>query len=156
MRNKRSGFTLVEALMVVFIMGILAAIALPRLDLFGGKATYITARQLVSDIRYTRNLSVTTGRQYYLKLLPAGGPYTSYDIYQRNSPALDTIINTKEISNKVNCTSTLGELRFRYLGDLVGNISPIELITIERIDDGAKTYVHIISASGRAYESNEP
>ena len=151
MRN-RSGFTFVEAILVIVITGILAGIAIPRLDLFGRKSVYITARQIVTDLRYTRTLAVTSGTRHYLRFLPAGGvdgEYTSYAIYRDG--VSDPIDNTvKSISVRVNCSSTPEEIGISYLG--VGTTGD-GLITLT---DENQTYrVGFNAAVGRAYECQD-
>lgn len=148
MKNNH-GFTLIEALLIILLIGILAAIAIPRMG-SSEKSAYSSARQIVTDLRYTRTLAVTTGQKHYLKLLPAGGPYTSYKIYKDEvDPTVDVQIGDKrKISTKVNCTSTLGEFNFNYLG--IGTAGLDGLITII---DGTYTYkVSVNASTGRIYE----
>ena len=149
MRN-RSGFTFVEAILVIVITGILAGIAIPMLDVFGRNLAYITARQIVTDLRYTRTLAVTSGTRHYLRFFPAGGDvdgeYTSYAIYRDG--VSDPIDNTaKSISVRVNCSSTPEEIGISYLGVRTTGDG---LITLT---DENQTYrVGFNAAVGRAYE----
>jgi general secretion pathway protein H len=147
MKNNR-GFSLIELLIIIMIIGVLAAVAVPRIG-SGEKSAYSSARQIVADLRYTRTLAVTTGQKHYLKLLPAGGPYTSYEIYKDEvSPTDDVKVgDTRIISGKVTCTSTLEELKFTYLG--IG-FAGDGLITI---NDGTNTFgVSVTASTGRIYQ----
>jgi Tfp pilus assembly protein FimT len=148
MRNK-SGFTITEALLSVLILGILAAVALPRIDFFGGKSSYIASRNIVSDLRYTRTLAVTSGTRHYLKLLPPGGPnYNSYEIYKDSATPVK-IGDTKLISDRVSCSADVEEFKFSYLG--VGATGSTNgSITL---DDGSISYtIGFIASTGRTCE----
>src|SRR4051812_48658675 len=73
---RRSGFTLVEILAVVVIIGIASAIVIPQIgnrdDLKGAAA----ARVLVADLIYAQNLAVATQSTTYVKFDTANNKYT--------------------------------------------------------------------------------
>jgi len=154
MRGK-SGFTLVEGLIVVMILGVMGAVALPRFDIFGRKSAYITARQIVSDLRYTRTLAVTSGTRHYLKLISSDG--LSYDSYEIYKDAIATPVKIGVISDRThkikNCTATgfvNNEFKFSYLGIRADNNSDDGSITV--VDESNKSYTIKVSATtGRAY-----
>ena len=54
-QNKKA-FTMIEAVMVIVVMGILAAVAIPRLQ---NDSSQEIADQILSDIRYTQHLALT-------------------------------------------------------------------------------------------------
>ena len=54
-QNKKA-FTMIEAILVIVVMGILAAVAIPRLE---NDTTQEAADQILSDIRYTQHLALT-------------------------------------------------------------------------------------------------
>ena len=56
MLKNKTAFTMIEAIMVIIVMGILAAIAIPRLE---NDTTQEAADQILSDIRYTQHLALT-------------------------------------------------------------------------------------------------
>lgn len=55
MVKKRSAFTMIELVMVIVVLGILAAIALPRLD---RDVRQEVADQLLTDIRFTQHMAL--------------------------------------------------------------------------------------------------
>jgi MSHA pilin protein MshC len=57
------GFTLVELVLVMLVIGILSVAVMPKWYTTGTSVNY-EARRLLSDIRYTQALSVATGQRY--------------------------------------------------------------------------------------------
>jgi len=51
MKNQQSGFTLIELIMVIVILGILAAFALPKFADFSGQARYSTINGALGSVR---------------------------------------------------------------------------------------------------------
>jgi prepilin-type N-terminal cleavage/methylation domain-containing protein len=70
------GFTLVELLIVVALMGIIAAVVIPRLD--AGTAGQLEAAGsiLVSDLDYARQLAVVNQSSYTVDFAASGTQYT--------------------------------------------------------------------------------
>ncbi|CUV65953.1 conserved hypothetical protein, putative N-terminal methylation [Sulfurovum sp. enrichment culture clone C5] len=52
----RKAFTMIEAIMVIVVMGIIAAVAIPRLE---NDSLQEASDQILSDIRYTQHLALT-------------------------------------------------------------------------------------------------
>ncbi len=57
MKNK--GFTLIEVVMVIVIVGILAALAVPRFDSFYAAKLAGAVRKTASDIRYVQQIAIS-------------------------------------------------------------------------------------------------
>ncbi len=55
LQNKKA-FTMIEAIMVIVVMGIIAAVAIPRLE---NDSRQEASDQILSDIRYTQHLALT-------------------------------------------------------------------------------------------------
>jgi type II secretory pathway pseudopilin PulG len=70
------GFTTIELIMVIVIMGITSAIALPKLNGFSGIDLYSTARQVKSDIRYTQELAMSKYRTTTITFNSGSDTYT--------------------------------------------------------------------------------
>jgi prepilin-type N-terminal cleavage/methylation domain-containing protein len=55
----RRGFTLIEVVMVIVIVGILTAIAIPRFQAFYAVKLDGAAKKLISDIRYVQQIAIS-------------------------------------------------------------------------------------------------
>ncbi len=56
MLKNKTAFTMIEAIIVIVVMGIIAAVAIPRLE---NDSRQEVADQILSDIRYTQHLALT-------------------------------------------------------------------------------------------------
>jgi prepilin-type N-terminal cleavage/methylation domain-containing protein len=59
-----AGFTLVELIMVIVIVGILAVLAIPRFQAFNTIKLNSAVKKIVSDIRYTQSMAVSSHDMY--------------------------------------------------------------------------------------------
>ncbi len=62
-KKNEGGFTLIELIMVIVILGIMSAVAIPKLASVSQIDLYNAARQAKSDIRYTQDLAMSKYRQ---------------------------------------------------------------------------------------------
>ena len=62
--NTKTGFTLVEVLVVVVILGVVAAIVIPHISNDAGLQLTACSRLLVSDLLYVQNQAIVQQRQH--------------------------------------------------------------------------------------------
>src|SRR5438132_3939719 len=80
-RRRRSsyglrGFTLVEILAVIVILGIASAIIIPQMGTRDDMRAAAAARTLVADLIYAQNQAITSGKMVYVKFDVANNRYT--------------------------------------------------------------------------------
>lgn len=74
MTHDAKGFTLIETAMVIVIVGIMAALTIPRFNAFYGIKLSGAAKKVASDIRYMQQLAVTRHESYNINF--SAGGYT--------------------------------------------------------------------------------
>src|SRR5437867_11972091 len=75
-RHGRGGFTLVEILAVIVILGIASAIIIPQMGTRDDMRAAAAARTLVADLIYAQNQAITSGRWVYVKFDVPNNKYT--------------------------------------------------------------------------------
>ena len=130
MRGKKNAFTLIEAILTVAIIGILAAVILPRFIKTGfiqGSVLRSAASQIAADIRYTRRLAVTHAGHYLIKF---DFNLKEYRIYKDSISSVNQVGETKEIPADVTLSET-GQFDFYSLGNAVFNGNGLNISTDE-------------------------
>ena len=74
----RRGFTLVEMIFVLAMMGILFAITIPRIKVSTGKKVRLAAQQLVRDLEVARTRSLSTKQNARIIFNEVDNSYTGY------------------------------------------------------------------------------
>jgi prepilin-type N-terminal cleavage/methylation domain-containing protein len=77
-RRERFGFTLIELIIVVFLIGTLAAVAIPRLRPSAALQVRSAAAQTVNDLELARTRAMTTRRPARLAFDVTAAEYTGY------------------------------------------------------------------------------
>lgn len=73
---RRAGFTLVELIAVLVIVGIMAGVAVPRLSNLGSSRSAMAGKQLLRDLSFARQRSIATGTVTWVVLDVAAGTWS--------------------------------------------------------------------------------
>lgn len=140
MRNE-DGITLLETIMLMAIIGMLAALSIPRAGSIAGYAAHATARQLIADMRYTRGQAIATTKNHVLRFYTG---HTEYKIFSVDGGAEEQVGRTRKIRDNVACSGP-DEIVFYPFGD-ADSAGVISLVGAEDQYD-----INIVAATGRVY-----
>lgn len=76
----RSGFTLIEIIVVMVIIGMVMMLVIPRLPSTDSENLKISARTLAATLRYLQERATTVGTGYYLNLEPGTDTIKLFEI----------------------------------------------------------------------------
>ena len=106
-RNKQSGFTLVELMIVVAIIGILASVAIPNYQKYQAKARSSEAKLSLSAI-FTAEKSFSIEYSSYSACVSAGGFGADASLNRYYTVGFGTVTaNTCGTAGTLNCASTM-------------------------------------------------
>jgi len=139
-QKRNGGFTLIELVVVIVILGILAAIALPRLMSMEGEARTAVADSLYNSMRSSTNM-------VYAKVASAGQlSAASYDVDLGGGVTVNARYGYPNSTTTVNLENLFEDLSDRVI--FAGNTALRELRVDGRQNCGV-TYVRAANAGDR-------
>ena len=145
------GFTLLESMLAIIVIGIMAIIAIPRMLPTNRRVAEITAQQITADMRYARSLAITNYKDYSVKFT-GESEYTAYGIFPDGET--DPIKSREIQEDKIDCVDFGGftgalestPLTFTALGRIEG-VSNGEIIQV--VGGGETFTISVVVATGR-------
>ncbi|MDU0458254.1 MAG: prepilin-type N-terminal cleavage/methylation domain-containing protein [Geobacteraceae bacterium] len=78
--RSRSGFTLIEIVVVMVIIGMVMMLVIPRLPSSDSENLKISARTMAASLRYLQERAATTGAGYYLTFEPGSDVLKVFEV----------------------------------------------------------------------------
>lgn len=115
------GFTLIELVMILTLLSILAAVAIPRFSSYGAIKQDNAVLKIASDIRYAQNMATTTQQRSRVSFAANGYTINSCANYTSSTCtcAAWSAVKTTDLSadySGVTISSTVSLLEFDSLG----------------------------------------
>lgn len=136
----RKGFTLIELVMVIVLIGILAAVVAPRLGNLSSTNASAFADKVRADIRYAQNLAMMQNRRYrvYFNTSPPAPAQGYAVVYDTSGGAWSSFGYAQDPSGNGNLSITLNA--GTYAGITVAStVNPIEFNSLGKPVGGAAT-----------------
>lgn len=94
MRLCRAGFTLLELMIVIGLMGITIAVIPSFRDWIGTHRTNAVARTLATDLRMARSMAVDRNHDVIVTFDPVAHTYSVFDDVDRDGPDVSDLVKT--------------------------------------------------------------
>jgi hypothetical protein len=140
----QSGVTLLEAIMLVAIVGMFTVMSIPRISSTDEQTARAVARRIIADMRYTRQLAISDADDYIVRFSPAEGAYTEYRILRVEGETEELVGQIKQIPVELTCTGP-EEFTFTPLGSATGDG------VISLAGGGDQHDISVIAVTGRVY-----
>lgn len=89
-RTRSNGFTLVEILVVVVILGIVSTLVIPQLSSASDLRAAAAARVVLADLTYAQNCAITSQKTHFVKFT-TGTEADTYSLLDQMSPSSNVL-----------------------------------------------------------------
>jgi Tfp pilus assembly protein FimT len=146
----RSGFTLVEAMVIIAVIGIITAISLPRFDvpLTTRLRVENEARRIQSDLRLARRLAITNNDDYILRAYASSN---EYKIFKGSVATGNQVGETRVVPWQI---AVSGDNRFTF--ESLGNAASTSGTSLSLTSGSYQYDITITIATGRVSIAEVP
>lgn len=124
-RRLRRGFSLLELLAVITLLGVLAAVGVSRMD----RGTLMDvgaqgdARRVALDLLQARRRAISTGDNHFVSFTLSGGTASSFTLFRRTSGGDVAVESVRTVSEGVSITPNATEAEFVFDGTSLASYS---------------------------------
>jgi prepilin-type N-terminal cleavage/methylation domain-containing protein len=153
--SSEQGFTIIESILAVVILGLMAMIAIPRLVSTDMRVASIAYHQITADMRYARSLATANAEDYKVRFNqhPSDSSYVSYSIVKASD---NSEVKAMDISERATCAISVAvgggidnpwEITFTRLGNADPDKSGVDIITLT-VGEYVRT-ISVVAATGK-------
>lgn len=144
--NNPRGFTLVEILVVVVILGIASALVIPQISSRGDLRAAAGARMIMADLIYAQNRAIATQKPHYIKFEPDKKQYALYDDPAMSTPLVHPVQKEPYIT-RFETTGTLAvpDVKLKSVDFDDGHVLVFDVLGSPRVPNGSGTTDELLS-----------
>ena len=130
-RRSNSGFTLIEMLATIVIIGVIAAIAAPNfLGLLNRNRVNEAARQIEGALKEAQRQAIRRGRQCSISINPGSKIISNPAPPANGAPANGCLLSNRNLNNLIQLNTNTTTITFSGKGNITATPRPVLIVSI--------------------------